>query len=138
MYKIIPNTNDCYSCDEFGNIKSNDRWIYNQGSNKTYFLEGKILSPYINNKGYLMVDLRINNKTVRCLVHRLVAITFIPNPNNYPIINHKNNNPLDCSVDNLEWCTYSYNIEYAINQNRMNYTSENRIKWQKSKKNIFI
>lgn len=43
------------------------------------------------------------------LVHRLVAKAFIPNPNNYPIVNHKDENPLNCNVDNLEWCTYQHN-----------------------------
>lgn len=45
-------------------------------------------------------------------VHRLVASYFIPNPNNYPIINHKDENKLNNCADNLEWCTYEYNMRY--------------------------
>ena len=45
-------------------------------------------------------------------VHRLVASYFIPNPNNYPIINHKDENKLNNRADNLEWCTYEYNMRY--------------------------
>lgn len=116
MYKIIPNTNENYSCDELGNIKSNKRKVWN---GKAYYeIEDKVLKPWVNNKGYAVVSLRINNQTVDMLVHRLVASTWLDNPNNYPIVNHKDNNPLNNSVDNLEWCTYSYNTLYAEKQGR--------------------
>ena len=128
MFKEIKGTNGAYSCDKFGNIKSNSRLCWN--GTGYYMLKEKILKPYTNNKGYLVVDLRINNKTKKCLVHRIVAETFIPNPNNYPIINHKDNNPLNNNIENLEWCTYSYNLEYCYNQNRRIET-EARIKAQK-------
>lgn len=50
---------------------------------------------------------------VKMSAHRLVAMAYIPNPNNYPIINHKDLNPKNNNVDNLEWCTYSYNTHYT-------------------------
>ena len=53
-----------------------------------------------------------NGKTKQGLLHRLVAEAFIPNPDNLPCINHKDENPLNNRADNLEWCSYKYNNEY--------------------------
>ena len=120
-FKIIPNTNGNYSCDINGNIRSNEQ--FSNGKRK-FKINSRILIPFINNKEYAIVYLRINGKTEDWLVHRLVAKTWIPNPNNFPIINHKDNNPLNNSVENLEWCTYSYNILYAEKQGRRPYTEK--------------
>lgn len=128
MFKDIPDTNGAYSCDENGNVRSNERLVYNKGSGRHYVIRERILNQYQNNKGYWYVDLRINNKTVRYLVSRLVATTWIPNPHNYPIINHKDNNPSNNCVDNLEWCTYQYNNEYSVSQGRHNYYTQACIK----------
>lgn len=75
--------------------------------------KGKILKPWFSNKGYPLVDLYKSNKKEHCLVHRLVAIAFIPNPNNLPFINHKDENPKNNRVENLEWCTPKYNSNYG-------------------------
>ena len=71
-----------------------------------------ILSPE-NNKGYLRVSLHKNNKHKHCFIHKLVAEHFIPNNNGLPEINHKDENPLNNCVDNLEWCTHKYNLLYG-------------------------
>ena len=71
------------------------------------------------NKGYKRVLLCKNKKHKNCLVHRLVAITFIPNIYNYPQINHKNENKLDNNVSNLEWCTAQYNAKYGTRLKRI-------------------
>ncbi|GEQ22747.1 hypothetical protein CBU02nite_32530 [Clostridium butyricum] len=78
-------------------------------------------------KGYLAVVLYCNGVRKSKFIHRLVAETFIPNINNYPIINHKDEfNVFDNSVENLEWCDYSYNNSYG--------TKVKRIKDKQSKK----
>ena len=64
-------------------------------------------------KGYLFVILSKENKKVARRVHRLVAETFIDNPNNYPQVNHKDENKENNTVDNLEWCDAHYNINYG-------------------------
>lgn len=72
--------------------------------------KGNKVKGWVQNTGYLTICL----KNKKYSVHRLVAEAFIPNPNNYPIINHKDGNKLNNKVDNLEWCTYKHNYEEAI------------------------
>lgn len=71
-----------------------------------------------NNSGYYNVFLCKNGKTKRYLVHRLVAQAFIPNPDNLPQINHKDENTKNNCVDNLEWCTCQYNVSYGSLPNK--------------------
>ena len=82
--------------------------VINLKTNRKY--KGKI-----ENNGYLMWHTRINNKRYGWLIHRLLAIKYIPNPNNYPVINHIDGNKLNNSIDNLEWCTQSDNVKHAFN-----------------------
>ena len=84
---------------------SNTGVIINTKKNKTMTIYTR--------KGYCLVKLSSNNKAVEKKVHRLVAEAFIPNPNNYDCINHKDENPLNNNVENLEWCNYSYNNTYG-------------------------
>lgn len=65
------------------------------------------------NQNYKFVILYKNKKRIAESIHRLVAFTYIDNPNNYPIINHIDSNPSNNHVSNLEWCTYSYNNKYS-------------------------
>lgn len=80
----------------------------------------KIKKPYFRkNCKYEMINLNKNKTQKSFLVHRLVAKTFIPNPNNYPIINHKDENKLNNCVENLEWCTQKYNLNYGTVKGRI-------------------
>lgn len=102
MFKNIEITNGKYSIDEYGNIKRNET--------------DKILKDYINNKGYRVIVLRIDGKSKKFLVHRLVALTFLEPVDGCEIVNHKDCNPLNCHVENLEWCNYSYNNKYGYDK----------------------
>lgn len=77
--------------------------------------KGEIIKPYLNHKGYEKVSLSngINSRTNKHRVHRLVAQAFIPNPENYPQVNHKDGNKHNNSVSNLEWCTNLQNAQHA-------------------------
>ena len=70
------------------------------------------------NKGqeYEAVTLSKDGESKRYSMHRLVAETFLPNPCGLPEVNHIDENPLNNRVDNLEWCTHQYNIEYSKNK----------------------
>lgn len=79
---------------------------------------GRILKPGKQTDGYLMVVLCKNGKCTPQRVHRLVAMAFIPNPNNLPCVNHKDEDKTNNCVDNLEWCTVSYNNRYGTRLER--------------------
>ena len=86
---------------------------------------GKQSKGCINNRGYRMFTCRYKNKHFMYSIHTLLAIKYIPNPNNYPIINHIDGNKLNISLDNLEWCTQSHNIKEAVRLGLLN-NSNNR------------
>lgn len=74
----------------------------------------KLLLPSTDKDGYLKVSLSGREGIrITVFVHRLVAMAFIKNPNNYPVVNHKNQVKNDNRVENLEWCTVQYNSTYA-------------------------
>lgn len=85
------------------------------------------LSPIINNTGYERVNIYLgNNKYTTQLIHRLVAEAFIPNPDNLPQVNHKDENKLNNNVSNLEWCTVEYNINYGTRNQRSSRTNSSQ------------
>lgn len=71
------------------------------------------MTPRVNHSGYHDVNLSKNGASRKRLVHRLVAEAFIPNTNGLPEINHKDENKLNNSVDNLEWCSHVYNMNWG-------------------------
>lgn len=76
------------------------------------YRKGQVLKQSNGSNGYRQVGILIDRKRVTKSVHRLVAQTFIPNPDNLPQINHKDNDRTNNNVSNLEWCTASYNRRY--------------------------
>ena len=113
IWKDIQGYEGLYMVSNLGRVKSLN--YHNTGK------EG-ILKEYIDkrkNHHYHRVTLSKNGKTDRISVHVLVALVFIPNPNNLPEVNHKDENPHNNIVDNLEWCNRSYNINYGTRNKRV-------------------
>jgi len=83
-----------------------------------YFKEECYLKGFIKPEGYCCVDLSISGKKKKYYRHRLVAEAFIPNPNNYPEVNHKDEDKSNNRVDNLEWITTKENLNYGTHNKR--------------------
>lgn len=89
----------------------------------------KILKQTKTKDGYMQLGLHKNGKEQKVLVHQLVAMAFLDNPNNYVEVNHKDENKQNNSVSNLEWCNHKYNANYGTSQARRIITlKQNKIK----------
>lgn len=106
-----------YAVSNTGLVRSNMRIIHSETGTRS--LKEKLLKLEPTISGHQRVTLSIKNKRMRFAVHRLVAEAFIPNPNNYPVVNHKDENPANNCVSNLEWCTVAYNNAYNNRHQRI-------------------
>ena len=127
MWKDIPGYERLYQVSNLGNVRSLN---YNRTG------EIKLLKQSTNKHEYKLVSLCKNGKTKTCKVHRLVAIAFIPNPNNLPIINHKDEDKTNNNVNNLEWCTYEYNVNYGTRNERTGESHKGKSFSEEHKKKI--
>ena len=96
-------------------IEKSDNFFVNELGE--VFREGKKLTPHSSGAGDKYYRQRIYNldgTVYRKDIHRLVAETWLPNPNNLPCVNHKNGNKRDNRVSNLEWCTFQHNNQHAF------------------------
>ena len=101
--KDIPGWEGLYACTTHGDI-----WSHRSD---------KFLSQSKNKRGYLHVTFTKDGKRYDYRVNRLVAMTFLDNPNNLPQVNHIDGNKLNNNVSNLEWCTNEYNMQHAVENN---------------------
>lgn len=99
VWKTIQNYGGLYQVSNTGKVRD---------------LKNHIKPVYKNNKGYECLSLYYNGKTYHPTVHRLVAKAFIPNPNNYDQVNHKDCNKENNNVENLEWCNQRYNYDEGM------------------------
>ena len=116
-WKPIIETDGIYEISNYGNIRTIDRYAKVCGGGKR-LVKGGLKKPTKCTNGYLELQANICGKRKIFLIHRLVAQYFVPNPNNYPEVNHKDENPQNNNADNLEWCTPKYNCNYGTRNKR--------------------
>lgn len=104
IWKPVKNFENLYEISNLGRVKSHHKY----GG-----LDNRIMKQKINRYGYSCVKLSNRGHTRHVQVHRLVAETFLENPNDFPMINHKDENKLNNHVENLEWCNAQYNNTYG-------------------------
>lgn len=105
IWKPVTGYEDIYSVSNYGRVYSH--------------IKNKILKSKSNGRGYLQTCLTKNKVQKMHYIHRLVADAFCENPNNFPEVNHKDENVQNNRADNLEWCTSHYNLRYGTRINRI-------------------
>lgn len=113
IWKDVKDYEGLYQVSNLGNVKSLDR-IVETKNRKNYLRKGKVQKKSVNSFGYETVGFTVDSKTKIYRVHRLVALSFIENPENKPQINHIDGNKTNNNVNNLEWCTSSENQIHSV------------------------
>lgn len=133
IWKDIEGYEGLYQISSIGRIKALSKKV---GRGRQYQVAEKILKPQITPNGYLRLHLNKDGKRKYYSVHRLVAIAFIHNPNNYPQINHKDENKTNNNVINLEWCTPEYNANYGTRNDKICHSKMGHIVTQETRNKL--
>lgn len=118
IWKPVVGYEGLYEVSNLGRVRSVERTVKGVDGKVSRRIS-VVLSCYKNDRGYCLVGLCRNNRSKCFRLHRLVAMAFIPNPDNLPEVNHKDENKLNNRVDNLEWCTRGYNVRYGTAKYRI-------------------
>jgi len=113
IFKDIQGYEGCYQVSNYGRVENLSRLVPGK-LNSIREIAEKLLSPRYDGHHYYKVALHKDRARNNISIHRLVAVAFIPNPENKPFINHIDGNPLNNHADNLEWCTPSENVSHAF------------------------
>ena len=118
VWRPVCGYEEIYEVSNLGRVK---RLAYDKPvcGGSSQHCEERILTLQPRKHGYQAVVLSKNSKVKSFLVHRLVASAFIPNPENLPQVNHKDENPSNNCVNNLEWCNQKYNSNYGTSKERI-------------------
>lgn len=121
IWKDIEGYDGVYQISNIGNVQSVQTYYRKRTGVTT--VRTQPIKQFVNKYGYLVVTLHKNCIAKTKTVHRLIAKAFIPNPDNLPCINHKNQIKTDNRLENLEWCTYEYNNSYGDKMLRISVSS---------------
>lgn len=124
IWKDILGYEGFYQVSNLGNVRRLVEWRGNDYISN-YVPCIKIMPPYVDDNGYMRICLSMRGIYKHYRIHQLVARAFIPNPNNYPQINHIDENKTNNCVSNLEWCTQTYNNKYGTRGKRIGVTNHN-------------
>lgn len=127
-WRAIPGYEGLYEVSNKGNVRSLDRYVKSKLPGFKEFVKGKPLVAIKNTHGYLRVNLCDEHGRKAKFIHRLVCLAFLPNPKNFESINHKDENPLNNCVENLEWCTTKYNANYGSRNKRVSESNSGKKK----------
>lgn len=132
--KAVKGYEGYYEVDQFGRVFGLDRTITVVDGERTYEkpIAGRQLKQSMHDKGYKTVSLTKDGQTKQMFVHRIVAEAFLPNPENLPMVNHKDEDKTNNFLENLEWCTAAYNRTYGNAVER----HAKKIRGRKSEKRI--
>jgi hypothetical protein len=113
--KAVKGYEGYYEVDQFGRVFGLDRTVTVADGDRTYEkpIAGRQLKQSKHSKGYKTVALTKDGETRHLFVHRIVAEAFLPNPDNLPMVNHKDEDKTNNFLENLEWCTAAYNRTYG-------------------------
>lgn len=119
VWKPIDGYIGLYEVSNYGRVKSLKRTVWHKGNGCYMTLSERIMKLRKRKDDYLDVPLHKDGKVRRYLVHRLVSVAFIPNPDNLPQINHLDEDKENNCIDNLEWITCKENINHGTHNKRM-------------------
>ena len=155
IWKEVPGLNGYVIVSNRGNVYFPDRWVKNRWGTET-LLRGRTPAIHFDKDGYRVTSIKISQKSKTLRLCRLVASAFIPNPNNLPCVNHKDENKtndcvylnddgsVDCAKSNLEWCDVAYNNSYGSRPKRLSkslkgkkFSEEHKRKLSEPKKGKF-
>jgi hypothetical protein len=127
IWRNVVNYEGLYMVSNLGYVKS----LGNGNARNPNWQKERILKSGKDKDGYLKVALFKDGKRKNYSVHRLVALAFLPNPNNLPQVNHINEIKNDNRVENLEWCSAKYNNNYGNHNKRVSESQTNYPKFSK-------
>lgn len=126
LWKDIEGYDGIYQVSNYGRIKSLERDVMRCDGRSFHFTQ-RILK-YKKARGYNCVGLSDGNVTKYRRVHRLVGFAFVPNPEDWPQMNHKDENPHNNMASNLEWCTQKYNVNYGNHNKKLSESKKQKFK----------